>query len=403
VRIIVFLAVYLPFEEFILKWIPVGEATYLLLRQLPDLVLAAQSMALLLAQATIKKTLPMAGKGIDLFLFLFVIWAFATFFWNPNADLVVGLANIKALVRYILLLYILLILKPTPRQIEAVVRWIWVAVGCQAFIGVIQLAGGIPVRDFLAARSVETNVLGMTRAFTGDRFAGVNDLMGTMGDTISYAYFLLLGQVILMVKPRPSTVVNWLMLFLFVVLILSSGSRAVALVSSVLAAIQIMRSFDRMAVIWSSFAIVFAAIAILGYQVVTDSGLGEIDRRSLWFIFTPDYIEQAMNQRLGLIVYILPVFLFTTKSLIGFSPDKRYFVEHVGELGLPIPTILLEVLALVLEDVYWVAIYIYYGLIGTVFWTSYIVTIGRTLRNSMGPSIDSEYSAVCKVALILLS
>lgn len=196
--------------------------------------------------------------------------------------------------------------------------------------------------------------------------------------------------------------VHWLMVFIFVVLILSSGSRAVALVSSVLAVIHVIRSCERMAVIWSGFAVVFVAMGVLGYLVVTDSGLGSIDRRSLWFIFTPDYIEQAMNQRLGLVVYILPVFLLTTRSLIGFSPDKHYFVEYVGELGLPIPTILLEVLAMVLEDVYWVAIYIYYGLIGTVFWGSYIVTIGRTLRESIGFSVETQCAAVCRTALLLL-
>lgn len=402
-NLIKLLAIYLPFEEFFLKWLPVSDYTYLLLRQMPDAIVFALALVLLMAKLSSAKNIPAVGRKTDTLLFLFVVWAFVTLLLNPAADTVLGLANIKALLRYVTLVYIVLMLNPSEKQINNLIQWILLAVACQTMIGLFQLIGGIPVRDFLAARHASEGIGGIiSKDFTGDRFEGVNDLMGTMGDTISFAYFLLVGMVIWLFSSRFGSLKYWLGIMALFVPIYLSGSRSVVITVFLLIIVhQIWVNGWR-----RSTRLIFALLALLVPLglVMLPSGMpaGGGDDRSFWFIFSGDYLESALNQRLGMIVYLVPKILFSAHSIVGFSPDVFYFAEFIANNFLMVPQILIAVLPYILEDVYWIAIYVYYGLIGFSFWLFFLFFLQKKLRNYLSLATSAvSYKLVC-IALFLL-
>jgi len=394
VLLIKLLVVYLPLEVFILKWIPVSDIGYSLLRQIPDLLVFGLMSSLLLARLVEARFSPMIGGKVDLYLFLFIFWAFVTLLLNPGADTFLGFANIKALLRYVLLVYIILLLNPNKNQIDALVRWFWAAIIIQLFFGFFQLIGGFPVRDFLAARSTTEGIGGITKNFTGDRFEDRNDLMGTMGDTISYAYFLLIGFVFWIVKNSINGRKVWLLSLIFVILIYLSGSKAVFLTSVMVLMGYLFwqYSFKRI-LIWC--ALIFPSVLIIAGIFISTDNIAEVQTSS------SHLLEGMMNSRLGVITYILPKLLFSPHNIIGFSPDKYFFTEFVTVNFPAVPFILIAVLPHVLEDVYWVAMYVYYGMIGFALWLFFLVAFYKRISGSLGLlSFYDNY--LTKVAIVLL-
>ncbi len=401
-KIIILLSIYLPFEEFFLKWLPVSDFTYFLLRQMPDAIVFSLSLILLLTKLSSAKNIPVVGYKADAFLFLFVVWAFVTLILNHAADTVVGLANIKALLRYVLLIYIVLMLNPSEKQIDRLVRWLLLSVACQSLIGFSQFIGGIPVRDFLAARHVSESIGGIIIGFTGDRFEGINDLMGTMGNTISFAYFLLLGLVIWFFSSRFGSLKYWLGIMALFVLIYLSGSRSVTIAAFLLIVYhQIwVKGWRRT----TKSIIALSVLLVPAGLVVLSSGMlsGTEDNNSFWFMFSGDYLEAALNQRLGIVVYVVPNILFGIHNIIGFSPDENFLADYIANNLPMVPQVLIHVLPYVIEDIYWVAMYAYYGLIGFVFWLFFLVCLHKNIYRSISVAASTVNYRLRGVALFLL-
>lgn len=366
------LAVYITFQEFILKWMPIDDVLYQLLRQVPDMLIFVLALSLFLRKFSMRGLIPIIGKKIDAPLWLFMLWAIFTLAVNLSADLFVGIANIKALLRYTLLVYILLILKPSEADIRSLLKWISIAVFVQVLVGMAQFFGGIPARDFLAARHVDVGIGALMTSFTGDRFEGVNDLMGTMGDNISFGYFLLMGLAIFLFSSRFQSVKYWFGITLIVTLIYLSGSRAIT-ITAILFVIGHQAWVCGYKKITVRIALLAFALSPLGLVVIFGNiSFSSDEKYSFLFMFNEEYLEGSLNSRLGIVVHILPKILLDFHNIIGFSPDKMVFAGFVSDELRMIPQILIDLLPIVLEDVYWVAMYVYFGLVGIVLWILFL-------------------------------
>lgn len=396
--VIYLLAFYLPLEEFLLKWLPIGDQAYLLLRQLPDLVVFLMCVVLIFRRSSAGLDIPIIGKRCDIFLLLFLGWAIAAMFLN-NANIPIALANIKALLRYILLVYIVLMLAPSEKQVKILFRWIGYAVVLQLVIGIFQFGGGLTTRDFLAARHVTESVAGVSTDFTGDRFEGINDLMGTMGNTIAFAMFLLVGMTIWMASPKIGALRYWLGIGALFVSIYLSGSRSVVLAALFLLLVKygLDLGFGKLSKRFLQLLPLLIALVFLSsFMIDAESN------RSFSYMFTSGYIQEALNQRLGILVYVLPKIGLSAHSLFGFSSDKFVMVEFVHANLTTVPSILVDVLQDVVEDVYWVALFIYYGWIGLVLWVLYLLGIGKRVVFIRGQFLSHTLKQVSTVALLLL-
>ena len=396
--LIYILGFYLPLEEFILKWLPVSDQAYLMLRQLIDLIVFSMFALLVLKRLFTGRSVPVIGRGCDVLLFLFLACAALTSLLN-HADVALSIANIKALLRYILLIYIILLLDPTEKQIIRLLRWIGAAIIGQLFIGIFQYAGGFAARDFLAARHVSDNVAGIATDFTGDRFEDINDLMGTMGNTIAFGMFLLVGISMWLVSHRLGRLRYWLGFFLLFIPIYLTGSRSVVLSALFLLLVNygLVFNFTKLA-----RKILLLVPLVIPFLFLSDYLIDTENHKSFSYIFTPDYIQEALNQRLGILVYLGPHISFSSHSLLGYSPDKFIFIDFVHAHLKMVPQILVDVLEYVIEDVYWVALFIYYGWVGLIIWGLFLFQIWKKLTFIREQFISPTLMHLSSTALLLL-
>ncbi len=396
-KVLLFLVVYLPLQEFILKWLPVGDIGYSLLRQAPDLLVFGLMGLLMLERLLLVRPISIIGGRVDFYLLLFILLAFATLLLNPGADVFLGVANIKALLRYVLLIYIILLLNPNEGQIDKLVRWFWLAITIQLFVGLFQLVGGISARDFLSARSASEGLGGIVKDFTGNRFEDRNDLMGTMGDTISYAYFLMIGFVFWILKKPRKVREIWFVGSIFIALIYLSGSKSVFVTSiMVLMGYLVWQYGYKRLLVWC--VVVLPLLMVFAWATISVDRVVEAQAN------TSQLMEGMMNSRLGIIVYILPELFLSGHNIIGFSPDKYVFTEFVTINFPMVPAILIAVLPYVIEDVYWVAMYVYYGLFGFVCWLLFLFHVYKRVKCSINLlRYKGNYIAMVAVTLLLTS
>jgi hypothetical protein len=402
--LIKFLGVYLPVEEFVLKWLPINDQYYQWLRQIPDFIILFYAFTLIFYRAILGLRMPKIGNGCDLFLVLFLVSTILSYAVNPTADFIIWLLSVKALVRYILIIYIIMILGPTNRQINSVINWITFAIGCQIFIGFFQYLGGISARDILAARRVTEGVGGIVMDFTGDRFEGVNDLFGTMGNTINYAYFMLIGLSIWIFSSKFNSFKYWIITSILFVFIYLTGSRA-----SMLAALLLILGSQKKIKGWVSvFKILLIFIFLISpLYLLLDSNSSspyDVDTKSISSLFTEGYLEAAMNQRLGIIVYIVPNIIFGFENIFGFV-SAELVVEFIKNKLPMVPEILTNVLILMIDDVYWVAIYLYYGVVGFGFIIAFLIAIFNSIsliRKQQNSETSYKTASIAINLLIIL-
>ena len=361
--IVYFLFIYIPLETFLLKFLPVSEFYYQLARQLPDFLIFSLFIFLIITRLQNGTKIVTSVIRLDLFVVFFIYISCIGVFFTNEANIGVVFLKFKAIFRYVFLCIIILNLRPTNRQVNLFLNLFVFSAIFQIFVGFIQYVGGIAVRDFLAARNADVVVLGYKKTFTGDRFEDVNDIMGMLGDTISYSFLLLiLHFIILSIRTKKS--IHYILIFLNAVFIFLSGS-----LSSLLA-------------ILVSTIISDGLTRITFFKVVFGTATSVI---SLFFLLPVNLLNEllqlselvyagAMNSRLGLILYGIPEYLTDLRVLVGYSLDKFIFADYLRN-ATELPPILSSIVHYIIDDVYWFAIFIYFGVPGGVIYCFIFVKI----------------------------
>lgn len=397
-NVIIFVAIYLPFQEFILKWIPVGDGVFFFLRQVPDLLLLGLFIALLSKRLVVVGKVPVIGRGVDFYLGGFLVWAIAISLATTGSNGAVNFSEVHTLLRYSVLLYCIQLVQPTSKEIRLLLHIILYSVLFQAVIGAVQFLGGAPARDFLAARDYASAISGVEKVFTGARDEGSNNLMGTMGDNINFAYLMAIG-VFLGTALWCNRRFRHLMLVLLFVMLLFSGSRAIfisTLVVFLLYVLWVRNREMRNVLLLSIFLFLGMSFLVLREIALTM----EYDYSSFWALFRSEIVTNLMNQRLGMVVFFLPELVASGDFLLGLSPD-RFFIAQVAHQYGSVPPMLLTVFEYVFEDFYWLAMLSYYGTIGFGFWVLFLGSLGSFARPLLRAE-DSVSRSVGFMALMLL-
>lgn len=406
--LVLVLAAYLPLEEFILKWLPVSDSALLMLHQVPDMLLGAVALLVLGDRLVRFRGLRGFGLVFDWMIGLFLVSATVSLLLNPGASIVQWLASLKALLRYLLLAYIVNSYSVSRRDRKRLVSVLVAGVWIQIVLGLTQFAGGLPMRDFLGARSSTAQIGGFGLAdFTGTRFEGVNDLMGTMGNTIDYGAFLVVGITIFLCCVPPERRFQrsaGVMLSFFCVYLTNSRSALIAAFVIVFCYLY-FRSGKRRALLFAvstTTCIALIAIVLASGKALTNSD--DYQSRTRFFsMFSNDYVQAAMGQRLGMVVYLAPDFLSDPAGVpFGYTPDSEVVVAKARSRFPNVPDALLLVLPGIIEDVYWLAIMIQYGLIGLTLFLSAFVWAIRTLLKRFHSETDTETRNFILSALLLM-
>ena len=373
--IVYFLVVYLPLEEFLLKWWPLSDIAFLMLRQLPDALVVALLMWTWGCSVLLGRRVPCIGGLADIALLSFFTAAILSALIN-HANPGSVAVNIKALLRYIALVYSLVALRPAPGELRFLFRLLMFGVGLQVVVGIVQLLGGIDVRNFLAGRNTVESLLGFQTRFTGTRYPGVNDLMGTMGNTINFAMFLLVGLVVWIVQYRTRPIGYWFGVAILLWLMLLTGSRSVFLVAGLVVLVHQLKHYPRPTLL---LVLVGPALLLIFSDGSVPQAQTPLNNFNFAFMFTSDYIEMAKHQRLGVVLYVLPMWLYGPHFMLGYSADKAVFIQAFldSRYHAMAPGSFAGSLSGVIEDVYWGALLVYYGLLGVVLFLTFYFGVAR--------------------------
>ena len=385
-NIITFLAFYLPFEDFILKWLPVSELTFTLIRQFPDLIIF--NLCLIIFTTTIykKNKINLVQKQLFIIISLFIINAIFTLIIN-NANFFNGFINLKALIRYIFLIYILDYAKPDIKFITNIIKLLFFITFLQMTIGFAQYIFGDHFKIFFQPRMLHTTNLKMN--FSSSKKDAY--VFGTMSQVASFAYFVMFNSIIWLFtghKFIKSRFIFYFIFSLFLIVTYISGSRAgfICTLLGLLFYIYYNKGFKISIIIFFISSVIF-----LSALPFIDKGKSYND---FFYMFSPNFVKILEKQRLGVFKHVFLNYIKDSKSLMGLSPDKEKVLDYIKK-KYALPPALNHILNLILEDVYWVAMFIFYGLFGLLLFIIFIFMIYKKI--SKGKNIFNEIQIICKI------
>jgi len=294
------------------------------------------------------------------------------------------------------------------RDKERLIRILIFGVIVQISLGLSQIVGGVPLRDFLGARNTTSELAGFKADFTGTRFEDVNNLMGTMGNTIDYGAFLLVGVALfLCVVPQRRRVARLIGISMSLLCIFLTNSRSAIIASVVILFVYTyMEHGRRRALVLGTMVATCLSVVLLVLPIYQSSGdiNSQYSSRTRFFdMFTSDYVQEAMNQRLGLVVYVVPDFFADVSSVaFGYTPDPKVYLVAAQKRFPHIPDSLLLDLAGIIEDVYWLALMIYFGVIGFALFAGAIAWAIHALARAYRKEIAPDRRRFILFALLLM-
>lgn len=396
-RIVLSLAFYLPLEDFLLKWLSLSDFMYLAFRQLPDVLTLVAFFLVLVARLVSGERLRRLGGWIDGALVVLLGTAALAVGLN-DASATAALLNLKALLRYVLVAYVVVNVPMTEERIQRVFRAVLAAVAIQMGVAALQLVGGEQVVSFFLPQSTEATFAGLELQFTATWEAERGRVFGTIGQTVGFAGFMLVGLIVWTTTEWRRPLRYWAGIALFAAFLYFSGSRTALIVGFL---VVLGQEYVR----GRASATVMLGALLLGAAGVSVAIAGvDLTETDLFSIFTERYLEIAARQRLGIVVDILPEFLASVslpRILFGFSGDPAVIESFVAAMFNAPETIVREIG--VLEDVYWGAIFLYYGAVG---FLSMAFVIGRTgyeLHGMRTADPDDRFTReLATVAFVLL-
>lgn len=377
----------MTFEDFLLKWLPVSDFVYSLSRMATEFTIYA--LFVYVVGLRIASGVRMKATPIDFAIACFLLLAGISIIVN-DAPWLASIINLRVLVRYIAIFYIVVNLDLRQHEVRFLLGTI-VVVGCiQSLIGLLQVLQG-QVGGFWLPRASDLEVAGYSKNFTvlsGGIEKGA--VTGAFGHSVAMGLYLTIAIVIalgFLLESRRRRV-YFRAACLGAVLLMTAGvaitySRS-ALAALVLAVPVILWHAGRYGAVLRAFvaglavlAIVLAAFAALGgprnvgFVKVKETYVSPLS--NIGMLFSAEYWERTEGSRQWVIKEVGSS-LLRQASLVGFSPDENTAKAAIIERANGTLSKLVTYKAF--EDVYWVALLAYYGLIGLslylyMMWTLY--------------------------------
>lgn len=395
VGVLTALALYLPLEDFILKFLPLPGTALLVARQVPDLIVAGLAVLVFTAALSQRGRLRGLGGGADVWLAAFLALAVVSMLVN-GASLFTPTVNLKALLRYVLVAYVLVQVGVSRDEVRTLFRALMAGVALQAVVAGMEALGGETVKMWFipAASRAEIGGVGLTVTSLKESLKGY--VFGTMSQTIDFAFFLLVGLVAWLVNEAGRSMLYWLGAVVLLVLLYLSGSRSAFLAGLLVIVLHqyAIGRVRRTVVVGLLLApVVAAAVVFLGARLASSYVLQS---------FTGAYVQMAYAQRLGILFFVLPHFLTTGARtiLVGLTADRLILTRFIHGMS-TIPSLLLSNVGDI-EDVYWVALLVYYGVLGLAAFVGFLATTFRRVREVHAAAPERWVRMLALVAMLCL-
>ena len=181
---VIFIMVYTPFEEFLLKFVPLQ--AYAQARYLPELLLIATLLMLLVSRAARRQ--PIGRAPIDIPLFCFLGVSLLSIFYN-RISLLVGVLELRILLRYVVVYYVLVLGGFDRQSLGRIFKLMLGVVAIQVGLGLLHSILGNPATSFFAPRNVVIGQMLVRRGFA-QIVSSHTRIFSTLGRYNHYANFL---------------------------------------------------------------------------------------------------------------------------------------------------------------------------------------------------------------------
>ncbi|MFH1610742.1 MAG: O-antigen ligase family protein, partial [Patescibacteria group bacterium] len=206
---VLFLAVYLPFETFLLKFVP--EEIYVFARFAGEGLIVLMVLLLCFQYLTGIRKFKYRKSGIDLIVILFLVIGLISIFYN-SVELSVGLLSLRQLLRYALVFYLIIYLGADKKFVRKFVIVMAVVLVVQAGIGLSQLILPQSYSNFLLPSSSEISVGGASLDTGSIGWDASQRVSGTFGRYdklgIFLSFFLILAIGIFYSKHSTLVILN---------------------------------------------------------------------------------------------------------------------------------------------------------------------------------------------------
>ena len=418
--IVLFLTIYLPFEDFLLKWLPIPSQLLALLRFGPEIIIWGLLFQIIWHKKSTSKQL--VATPIDIPLAAFFISATISIIINGSAP-VASIMALRAIWRYVPLYYILVNIDISLNQVSFILRAIRTTAIVQTFLSALQSFMPPSFNKIFAPKSVGLGEFEKNSGAEGGELK-VGATFGTFDNPAALSSFLLVGIVIFMTlmffgyDSQLLGLKNIINTVGFYFGIYATKKRA-SLVLALLIPIVILffkgnkRSIIKTLWLYSTMAFIAILYFSLSDASVDTSFSGvaareeSIDPASYFLqIFSADYWSESSSSSRGWVMTTITNAVIDSKSWFGFGPDLDVARETIRDIlidGEDRRKILdLEPV----EDIYWIALIAYYGFLGLGIYLTVIFRLFSVARQLKRYSSFEEYKILgttfCTLVFITL-
>jgi hypothetical protein len=405
IHILQFLAIYIPLEDTLLMALPLPGPLYALGKVFTELVILG-----LLAMVVYQRAISgrrLKWVGIESLLVLFVAGAVVAVFLN-GASWFPALMNMRALLRYMALCFLIAQLSLTPADIDRLLRWMVVSALLQVSFSLIQVS--VPPLDQLLRRWREATAVEMAGFKKTVAVEKIGAATGTFFNAISVAMFLCIAITIVMVR-RYTISARWrgrdaavlLFLLLGVYLTYKRGPLLLAGFGVFLIPFIFGGKKIRARLLFGGglAGLILAALVFLGVGMgaktekltslqLRQEGVGDAFSY-ISELASSEYWSASSKASRGWVIIEVGGALVRQPNVFGYSPDVETAKKRLVEKN-PFLVRLLEYTPL--EDVYWVSIWLYYGPWGLLIW---LALMHRLFR--LGKRLSTESFSAGDIAL----
>lgn len=416
---IILLAFYVPFEVLLLKYLPVSEKVYSLLRFAPEVIIYLLLTVKLIQNLYHRHWL--SKTPIDKLLIIFIISAIISIIIN-SAPIILSFIGLRTLLRYVALYYLVSCIDFSTQKIKRLIVGLILIGGIQGFLAAYQHYFGLstwfyPRATDLEIAGVQSQYRILVSGWHGGREQGAG--IGTFGDSVLLAIFLLFIAVLahgyllkIDIKSFRFRMFVYCIFFLTLYSLFLTYSRASALFGIITVPVMLFMEgkIKKLFFLCTLFTILIASIL---FEMATESPtnityfnprtnyINPID--NITNVFSKSYVQNNMRHSRGWVIVEIGGGLIKSFSLFGYGPAGDVSLGRMvkEDIGSKIPFSNLGII----NDVFWVALLSYYGFVGVIIYFFILWKIYRASTFVYKNSVVSLYSMIglCMAVIIIFT
>jgi hypothetical protein len=401
------IAIYLPFEEVILRWTPAPGIIIVFLRFLHEFIL--YFLWIKVFYRRLIKHDRLIKSSIELAFICFVIWAIILLIVHQTS-IFSGLNNLRTLIRYIAVFYIIVDLDLSKKQINLLLKTILILGLIQGYLVTIQYFAPTSFNNLFIPENLNLDAAGIAIEKSSEVAAGSlksGAVNGTFANTANTSTFLLIGFIIWVVwlfesyrnKFLFTTILNLLVMYFAFFATYKRISLMFGFMIPIIILFLYKKKLWASKIIWfylfSCFIILFSSLFFLNVDTSIDGWAvrsGEDFDLLGYFgqLFSSEYWAKGTRQWI-----IKTIFqgIIGTGNWFGLSPAPKEALQHLAELVPSQESLILE-REIWFEDVYWGAMLFYYGIPGVALFGYIFQRLYQKSQWLINYSLNSQTKAV---------